>query len=208
MKKIIGYFLFLIGVYAVFQLVKELTHNIAPTTLSEAALEPDLLLSNTKQYFTEHAKGRGLFQLELAIDAIIDIEQDLDEESREKVEAAVQTLRALLEEMKHEDFDINQLNDAFDRTLNALTYAELKVSEHFIESHESSKAKLALKYGMVHIKNSLMYSTGKKKEYEIAIYDEMDSLLENGGLGNKEIIQKLELMIEDLDNLEKSPDSH
>ncbi|MFY0606638.1 MAG: hypothetical protein JXR10_07980 [Cyclobacteriaceae bacterium] len=206
--KIIGYFLFLFLVIGTMQLVKVVTHSISPSTLSEAAVQPDLLLSNSKQYFKEHAKSRGLFQLEKAIDAIIEIEQDLDDESREKVEEAVSNLRELVEEMKHHNFDIDDLNSAFDRTLNALTYAELKVTEHFLETHQSTKAMLALKYGMVHIKNSLMYSTGKKKEYEINIYDEMDSLLESGQLDNKEIIQKLELMIEDLDNLEESPDSH
>ena len=46
----------------------------------------------------------------------------------------------------------------------------------------------------------IMYST-KVKEYEIHIYEEMDSLLDNKSLSKQECVQKLERMISELDSL-------
>lgn len=205
--KILGYFTFLALVIGTMYAISVFTHNNTPSTLSRAAIEPDLLLSTSRTYFMEHAKSRSVTQLRRAIASIIDIEQDLDQDSRAKVNEAVKKLRGIVKDMSQNDFDVDQLNDASIRALNALSYAELKVMEHYVDSHELDKAQLALKYGMMHIKNAMVYSSGKKKEYEIHIYDEMDSLMENGELSNKEIIQKLESMIEDLDNLEDTQTS-
>ncbi len=200
----LAYILFLIGVLLAFTFLGHFHTSTSPSTLNEEAIKPDLLLSNSRQYYSEHSRSRSLHQLRQAIIAIKKIEQDMDEESKAKVDAAIAELEEIHKEMRHESFDLKHLNQASIRALNALTFAELKVTEHFVESHETDKAMLALKYGMMHIKNALMYAAGNKKDYELKIYEEMDSLLSDGQLNEKEIIQKLELIIEELDNLEST----
>lgn len=196
-----GHILFLIGTFGVLFGVGMLIEHTQPAGLTDEALEPDILLSNSRTYFEEDAHGRSVMHLYNAIEAIKKIEQDLEPESKEKVDRAVVQLEQILQDMSGEIFDVKKLNEASVKALNALTYAELKISEHFVESHELGKAKLALKYGMLHVKHALVFAEGAKKEYEISIYTEMDSLIESDELSDKEIIQKLERMIEDLDNL-------
>ncbi|RED98015.1 hypothetical protein [Marinoscillum furvescens] len=197
--KLIGYISVIVIFFGTLFIIDHYTGHDKPAIISEEAVEPDLHLSNSKLYFQEHAHERSLQQLDAAIDAIREIEQDIDEESRKKVEASVVELEEIKDEMAHGNFDLQKFNDASVKALNALTYAELKITEHFVESHEKSKAKLALKYGMVHVKNALMFSQGKKKEYEIHIYSEIDSLMENQSLTDQEIIDKLESMLKELD---------
>ncbi|MFT4833436.1 MAG: hypothetical protein ACI83W_001361 [Marinoscillum sp.] len=202
----LGYIIFVTVILLTFHFVGTFHKNTSPSTLNEEAVKPDLLLSNSRQYYSERSRRRSLHQLSMAIEAIRKIEQDMDDESKTKVDAAVAELDEIRREMSHESFDLEHLNKASIRALNALTYAELKVTEHFVESHETDKAKVALKYGMVHIKNALMYASGSKKDYELKIYEEMDSVLSDGKLTEKEIIEKLELIIEELDNLENAPE--
>ncbi|MEQ9305361.1 MAG: hypothetical protein RJQ14_15735 [Marinoscillum sp.] len=197
--KVIGYFAF--SAFCIFLLygVSLFNDHGEPVTLTNDIIEPDILLSNSKQYFEEHAYMRSLEHLKSAIDAIEVIEESIDEESREKVDKSVQQLKVIYEEMSHDSFDISQLNEASVKALNALTYAELKVSEHFVESHMTEKAKVALHYGMLHVKNALKFSEGSKKEYELEIYHELDSLIQSGKLTNKEVLVKIENMITDLE---------
>ena len=94
---------------------------------------------------------------------------------------------------------MEDLNDAFFKALNHLTVAELKVSETLLETENSTKAKIALKYAMYHLKNALEFSMGGKKEYEAHIYDEIDSLLELRHVDNDYMLKRLEEMIAEID---------
>lgn len=197
--KLLGYLSVVIIFFGTLYIIDHFQGHDKPAIITEDAVEPDLHLSNSKLYFQEHAHERSLQQLRSAIDAIREIEQEIDEESKNKVEKAVQELEVIYDEMSHGNFDMEKFNDASVKALNALTYAELKITEHFVESHDQAKAKLALKYGMLHVKNALMFSQGKKKEYEIHIYSEIDSLVENQALTDAEVIEKLEAMLQELD---------
>ena len=174
-----------------------------PATLTHEAVDPDILLSNSKAYIEEHARERSLFHLDQAIQSIKEIEQDMDEESKKRVDESIRELEIVFNEIRDDNFEMKDLNNACIKALNALTYAEIKVSEHFIESDQLDKAKLAMKYGMLHVKNALMFSEGTKKEYEVTIYAEMDSSIENKHMSKKEIIALMERMLVELDSLDK-----
>ena len=60
---------------------------------------------------------------------------------------------------------------------------------------------VALKYGMTHLKNTLKYTEGEKKEKEIAIYGELDEVLEDTSLSDEEIMERLDHIIAELDSL-------
>lgn len=199
--KAAGYIFFLLFVFAILYLSGRYIHVTKPAVLTEDAVKPDMLLLNSKIYFQEDAHKRSISHLRNAIDAIRDLEQELDEESKAKVDHSLDQLEAIYEEMSHEEFNIKHLNEASVKALNALTYAELKLTEHYVDSDELDNARVALKHGMLHVKNALKFAEGLKKEYEIHIYHEMDSLIANDQLSDREILRKLERMIEDLDNL-------
>ncbi len=169
--------------------------------LTEQAVQPDLLLDYSKYYLKEHAYDRSLEQLDEAIRSIRKIEADLDAESTRILEVSIKELEKVRMEMEMDSLVKEDLDEAFSKALNALTLAELKVSEVLIKQDHPRDALIAMKYGMYHIKNALKYSEGSKKEYEIHIYEEMDSLLDNRSLTEEEMIARLERMISELDTL-------
>ncbi|MEQ8546678.1 MAG: hypothetical protein RIC03_02155 [Cyclobacteriaceae bacterium] len=185
------------GIYLINYVITE--SKIAP--LSSKAIIPDLLLNNTSVYYHEHAIDRSLSQLDQTIEAINNIEADLDPESKRILDLSIADLREVRKEIVKDSVDSKHLDAAFSKVLNALTLTELRVSEALIETNHGKEAKVALKYAMYHLSNSLKYTTGKKKDYEIHIYNELDSLMENGHLTHDQMIAKLEIMIAELDSL-------
>lgn len=170
-------------------------------TISEAAEDVDLLIANSRLYAKEHAYKRSLHQLDLAIKTIQEIEQDLDEDSQKTIDKAVRELEFVHQEISKHQLKNTDMNHAYTKTMNALTYAELKITEHFIETDDYHEAMAALKSGMIHIENALKFVDGGHKEYELHIYAEIDSLLEHPELGKEEIVKELEKMLGELNTL-------
>ncbi|MAE87374.1 MAG: hypothetical protein CMB80_31865 [Flammeovirgaceae bacterium] len=198
--------------YAALHLTSMVINHSEPVTVTSDAIDPDLFLKNSSKYYNSAAHNRSMEQLLKAIKAIEKIEQEIDEDSRKIVDFAVTDLKEIYSEMRHDTFDINKLNKASVKALNALTYAELKVTEHFVESQDLNNAKIALDYSMLHIKNALRFSEGVTKEYEIKIYSELDSLIQNKHLSDEELIARIQQMLEELDNeqlyTEENVESH
>jgi hypothetical protein len=173
--------------------------KIAP--LSSKAIIPDLLLNNTSVYYQEHAINRSIKQLDNVVKAIKNIAIDLDPESKRILDLSIIDLIEVRKEIANDSVDSEHFDDAFSKVLNALTLAELRVSEALLETNHGKEARVALKYAMYHLSNTLKFTTGKKKDYEIHLYNELDSLLENGKLSHDEMIVRLEKMISELDSL-------
>ena len=195
------YFLVIVVVFGGLYLYTKWREETQLALLTEEAVKPDLLLDYTKLYLKEDAYDRSLSQLDYAIAAIRNIEADLDDESNRILEVSIKDLEKVKMEMEMDSLVTQDLNIAFSKALNALTLAELKISEVLIKSDHPRDAIVALKYGMYHVKNALKYSEGSKKEYEIHIYEEIDSLLDNRSLSQQEMIDRLEIMIAELDTL-------
>lgn len=195
------YFLVIVVVFGGLYLYTKWREETQLALLTEEAVKPDLLLDYTKLYLKEDAYDRSLSQLDYAIAAIRNIEADLDDESNRILEVSIKDLEKVKMEMEMDSLVTEDLNIAFSKALNALTLAELKISEVLIKSDHPRDAIVALKYGMYHVKNALKYSEGSKKEYEIHIYEEIDSLLDNRSLSQQEMIDRLEIMIAELDTL-------
>lgn len=149
----------------------------------------------------EHAYERSLMHLDEGINAIREIEQDLDPESKKTVDEAVENLRVIHAEIAGDSLSMKDMNEAFVKVLNALTYAEIKVSEHFYQSEELENAQVALKYGRLHMKNALKYAEKDMRDYEVQLYSEIDSLIENNTFSNEEIIAHLENILAELDSV-------
>ena len=184
------------GLYAL-KLAK--SDEIIPLTYE--AVEPDLLLSNSRTYYREHAYKRSVDNLDRAIASIRAIEADIDADGRALLEEVIIDLEIVKEELKNDSLNLDDLNIGYSEALNALTEAELKVTRALLKSNHDGAAVVALKYGMMHLKNTLKYTEGAKKEYEIHIYEEIDSLLKNKSMPNDQMIKKIDEIMLELDSL-------
>ena len=62
-------------------------------------------------------------------------------------------------------------------------------------------AMMALKYSMMHLHNTLIFTEGEKKVTEKRIHDEINEILENKSLTNEQIEIRLNDIIVELDSL-------
>lgn len=182
-------------------LFKVYERNFKPVGLREDIKKPDIYLDNSKLYIKEHSYERSMSQLRMAIEALQEIEVELDEKDRKLIDDSIDELQIVLLELQNFQINEDDIDHAFSRALNALTIAELRLTETLIAEHHTTDAKVALKYGMYHIKNAIRFTNGHKQQYEAHIYDEIDSLLESESSSDKELINRLEFMIAELDSL-------
>ena len=145
-KYIITLLLVFGGLYAI-KMVK--SKNIIPLTYE--AVDPDLLLNNSRNYYKEHAYGRSVSNLTQAIQSIRDIEADIDEEGKKLLEEVIGDLEIVKDELEGDSLSLDDLNISYSEALNALTEAELKVTRALLESDHDGEAIVALKYGMMHL---------------------------------------------------------
>ena len=163
MQKGVYYFFMLIAIFGGMELFMMWREANESPLLTLEAVKPDLLLDNTKYYLKEHAYERSMSQLDYAIKSIRNIEADLEDESRTIIEASIIDLERVREEMEMDSLVTEDLNRAFSNALSALTLAELKVSEVLIKEDHPMDAIVAMKYGMLHIKNALKIRARKDK---------------------------------------------
>lgn len=172
-----------------------------PVPLTGHAVDPDLHFSNSRTYFKEKDYGRGLEHLIKAIKDIRDIERDLDPASNALLEESISDLEIVKRELEHDSLVIDDINISYSEALNALTEAELKVTKALIKSEHRDDAMVALKYGMMHLRNTLKYTEGEKKATEIRIHDQINEILENKSLSDDEVLERINFIITELDSL-------
>ncbi len=202
MGKAGGYILALLFVFGVFYGIKVLSPS-KPLPLTGQAVDPDLHFGNSRTYFKERDYGRGLDNLIKAISDIRKIERDLDPESRALLEESITDLEIVKRELEHDSLVISDINISYSEALNALTEAEIKVTRALLKSEHRHDAMVALKYGMMHLKNTLKYTSGEKKAAEIRIHDEINAILNNPNLSDDEMMVQLDHIIVELDSLLK-----
>ncbi len=198
LKYLLALFIVVAGLFGLSKLGGD-----GPAPLTRDATDPDLFLGNSRAYVKEDAYDRSLVHLDKAIQSIRDIEKDLDAETGKMLEESIADLEVIRSELIGDSLNLEDLNITYSEALNALTEAELIVSRNLLEHENSEDAKVALKYGMLHLKNTLKFTQGAKKNYEIHIYEEIDSLLADPNIGHDEMVAKLDHMIMELDSLLK-----
>ncbi len=172
-------------------------------------LKTDFYLDNSKVYLLrEYDYERSHKQLAKAIESMRELEKDLDKESKFIIETSIKDLNKVLKEIESKELSKADLNAAYAMALDALTYAEIKITEHLLEENSSKDAIIALKYGMVHLRNALKYSDDEKlKNFEMHIYEELDSLIANKSIDHDEMKKKLDHLLEELDYIVEEKDT-
>jgi len=177
--------------------------------IEDDPLKADIHLSNSKSYLLrEYDYERSHDQLRKAIQAMRDLEEGLDEESKFIIETSIKDLDKVSKEIENKALVKGDMSVAYAKALDALTYAEIRISEHLLDIHASKEAVIALKYGMVHLRNAIKFSDSETlKQFEMHIYEELDSLIENNTLTHDEMKKKLDHMLVELDHFVEDKDS-
>lgn len=199
-SNILLFLLFLVAMTAVVYVAFRASEYMNPT-LSSQAVSPDLHLQNIKKYMKEHDQARSILHLDKAIAAIKVIETDVDIHSGEVLENAVHELEEVRPILLGEEADMGEVSTAISRTLAALSFAELRVSESYAETNKLKVANKALRYAKIHLKNAMIFSDGLLRDRELHIYQEMDSLLKHPEMYSVDVVFKMDQMIGELEVL-------
>lgn len=175
-----------------------------PMLLTQEAITPDFLLKNARLYIEEDAHDRSIRSLEDGIAFIQKINAEVDPESQEVITPAVKDLIAVHQLMKEDIFDLETLNEQCVQMLLALTFAQVKLAEDLIEKAEMGKAEKSIRFGMSHIKNALLLSSGTKKNDEVGIYSELNKIIKDPHMSKEEIKEILQGVLTAIKNLEVS----
>lgn len=197
------YFGTLIFIFSVFYVIGIFNHDYASehATLNEAAVDPDIFLNNVRHYAKENGLERSLKHLDKAIYAIKNLELDSDENSQEKMEEAVLKLEMVYNQLMKDGKVTDDMNQAFEFSLNILALTELRVSEKYAESNNVEMSELAMKYAKMHLKSAIKYAKHPNHETELHVYNELDSLIAAGNIAPVLIAEKIDHMISEMDSL-------
>lgn len=173
------------------------------------ATDPDFHLDNSRSYLLrDYDYQRSHEQLDKAIFAMRELEKRLDDEGKKIIEKSISDLNIIAREIEERALVKADMNIAYAEALNALTFAEIKISEHLLEIDASQDAIIELKYGMLHLRNALKYAEDDNlKEFEMHIYEELDSLIANKSLSHDEMKERLDQMLVELGHFVDESDS-
>ena len=203
MKRSLWLFLVFIALtMAILYFVGHLFEIDSPT-LNDHAVDPDIHLENTKRYANDQSFNRSLYHLDKAIKAIRILEDDADDYSREILEKTIDELLNLKVELETKTLSTEDMNAAIYNALNALAMLELRISESYAETNKLKKAKIAMKYSLLHLEHSTYYSKGTLREKEVEVYNAIDSMLTSESLNSNDVSLKLSELITEMDSLLK-----
>ena len=179
--KNIYYALFLIviivSIFVYFKIDRE--EKKKNPTITDLAVEPDLLINTADSYLRNHKKLAAVKFLEDAIEMMKLLEKDGDEVSNEAIEVAIQDLEIVEGHIKADDINNDLMYEAFADAMNSLAYASLRVSEKLIKEGKLKEADITLKHAMDHLQNSIRFARGKQKEEELIIVAHLQRIIED-----------------------------
>lgn len=181
MNKGIFYFLFMVivlgGLMFYFKYQRDL--KMENPSISDLAVEPDLLMSTAERNFQDKKEGKTIKFLEEAIATMKILERDGDSISREAIEVAIYDLQVVEDHIKSDDIDEDFMYEAFADAMNSMAFASLRVSEKFVKEGKNEEAKVTIDFAMDHLQNSIRFARGEQKESEIKIAGHLQRLIEN-----------------------------
>ena len=172
-------------------------------TIHSSAAKPDDFLMEAKDYEEMARHDRSAYSLEQAIQAIWKLEKDVDDESFDRLEHTIHKLEEVHKHILRDSIPSSEMLKAFEYALGNLAHAELEVAEKYSKSNQTSKAKTALKYAQVHVKNALLlhHSEDSTRQSGLHLLHEMDSLFGLESLSDPENTASLDQLIKEVDAL-------
>ena len=205
-KQIIG---IILGASVLFLIIYMVGQGQTPdhATLSDSAILPDKYLRNVEYYEDRDRHDVSAFNIERAIKSIWKLENDVDDESFERLENSINMLEQVRKHILRDSIDTKQLRSAFEYALNNLAHTELEVAEMYAETNHLDQSGIALKYAKIHIKNAMLFhnpywdSNDQKLAIEKQVFLEIDSLLNVEAVSPVDYTLALDKMIKEIDEI-------
>ena len=148
-------------------------------TITDLALEPDVLINTADRSLHDHKKLAAIAFLDDAIEMMKLLEKDGDDVSMQAIELAIKDLEIVEEHIKAEDINDDLMYEAFADAMNSLAYASLRVSEKLIQEGKLKEADITLEHAMDHLQNSIRFARGEQKEDELVIVAHLQEIMDN-----------------------------
>ncbi|WP_258104896.1 hypothetical protein [Marinoscillum sp. MHG1-6] len=202
-NRYIGYLAFLIFAFSSFYLGSRihLTYASHHSSLSDDNMETDMYLQNARYYIHDNVFDRSTYHIDQAKKSLRRLEEDIDIESGQEIEDAINSLNKIEREIVENKFEPSDMNKAFAKTLETVALAELRISERYAESANLDIAQVALKYAKLHLRNAMEYEHLPNKTYDLKVYQQIDSLIESPEISPIEISNKLDEMIREMNEI-------
>lgn len=166
----------LVSIFAYFKLEREKKKE--NPTITDLALEPDLLINTADRSLHDHKKLAAIAFLDDAIEMMKLLEKDGDEVSMQAIEVAIGDLEIVEDHIKAEDINDDLMYEAFADAMNSLAFASLRVSEKLIKEGKMKEADITLEHAMDHLQNSIRFARGEQKEEELVIVAHLQKIME------------------------------
>ncbi len=166
----------LVSIFAYFKLEREKKKE--NPTITDLALEPDLLINTADRSLHDHKKLAAIAFLDDAIEMMKLLEKDGDEVSMQAIEVAIGDLEIVEDHIKAEDINDDLMYEAFADAMNSLAFASLRVSEKLINEGKMKEADITLEHAMDHLQNSIRFARGEQKEEELLIVAHLQKIME------------------------------
>lgn len=167
----------LVSIFAYFKLDREKKKE--NPTITDLALEPDLLINTADRSLHDHKKLAAIAFLDDAIEMMKLLEKDGDDVSMQAIELAIRDLEIVEEHIKADDINDDLMYEAFADAMNSLAYASLRVSEKLIKEGKLEEADITLKHAMDHLQNSIRFARGEQKEDEKVIMTHLQAIMDD-----------------------------
>ncbi len=171
-----GILLILIGLVAIYYI----NASYVSEYLDEnKAKMPKIHLMLVEKALTKHNMNESYDEVNLAIKSMTEVEQYTDSIANLYIDKAINELVLLRREILKDTVYLEDFNHAFYETLNAMAYANLRLSELEIEKGNLSSAQRFVKTSFVYLKKSLKYSDESKVNKEEKVIDEIREIMKS-----------------------------
>lgn len=169
-------------------------------SINEIAIRPDDLLRNAVHYYRDYGQRlTAIDNIERAIKAMSIIEKDMDSTSNYIIENTITDLESLIVEFEEKHVDEIHMEHAFANAMNSLAFAQLRISERYLEQGLKEEASIATKYALKHLLSAVYFSEGAELEAELHIMEMIKELDLEENLNDPEVRKKIHSAVVELD---------
>ncbi|SNT30942.1 hypothetical protein SAMN05421640_3339 [Ekhidna lutea] len=203
-RKLPYYLSVLAAVIVAFHIAGFISAERSPISISAKASVPGYALQNARLYLEEKIHSRSLLHLNEAIHSIEFLRDHADEASRKLISTGLIGLYQVKNEMTDGRFDRKKLNESSVIVLNALIYYEIASARAFILEEKRPETMKALDKAIENLRNALDFAEGNRKEYEVQIFSDMNTITSNYYADKEVMVQTLDNILLELSDLDVS----
>ena len=190
----LGFAAYLASLFFADQYNKQNNHP----TLNEKAGLPDEYFIDAVIQHQRGERSQCISNLEKTIEALWTLEKDVNEEGAAMLEEAVFQLESLHKKLTVDTVPSPYLRTVYTRVLAMLASSEITVAKDQVKSDDRNKARVALKYACLHLRNALLFQNSPHDEDVNRIVREMERLMNSPKINSKDLLRELDQLISNI----------